>query len=84
VNLTRPTNTGVPNALADAISGYGSTILNSSNTTTQIPHEGLGLVAFEVHGDGTRLYRGEHLQVVAHARGMRWTRHRAGVVASRR
>jgi Tol biopolymer transport system component len=39
VNLTRTPNTGGPNSLADAISGDGSTILYSSNTTTQIPHD---------------------------------------------
>jgi Tol biopolymer transport system component len=39
VSLPRSPTNGGPNSFADAISGDGSTILYSSNTTTQIPHD---------------------------------------------
>jgi hypothetical protein len=35
-----------------------------------------GFVPFELHVDGTRLYRRAQLQVVANARVVRWARHR--------
>jgi hypothetical protein len=36
-----------------------------------------GFVPFEMHVDGTRLYRRAQLQVVGNAREVRWARHRA-------
>ena len=35
-----------------------------------------GFVPFEMHVDGTRLYRRAQLQVVANARSARWARYR--------
>jgi hypothetical protein len=37
-----------------------------------------GFVPFELHVDGTRLYRREQLAVVANARDVRWARYRWG------
>jgi hypothetical protein len=42
-----------------------------------------GFVPFEVHVDGTRLYRREQLEVVANARDARWAFHRARLTASK-
>jgi hypothetical protein len=36
-----------------------------------------GFVPFEMHVDGTRLYRRAQLQVAGNARDVRWARHRA-------
>jgi hypothetical protein len=35
-----------------------------------------GFILFEMHVDGTRLYRRAELRVVAHARDVRWARYR--------
>jgi hypothetical protein len=43
-----------------------------------------GFVPFEVHVDGTRLYRREQLEVVANARDARWEAHRALLAVGRR
>jgi hypothetical protein len=40
-----------------------------------------GFLPFEMHADGTRLYRREQLEVVANARDARWARHRASLIA---
>jgi hypothetical protein len=42
-----------------------------------------GFVPFEMHADGTRLYRREQLEVVANAREARWAGHRARLTASK-
>lgn len=36
-----------------------------------------GFILFEMHVDGTRLYRRAELRVVAHARDVLWAGHRA-------
>jgi hypothetical protein len=42
-----------------------------------------GCVPFEVHVDGTRLYRREQLEVEANARDAPWAGHRARLTASK-
>jgi hypothetical protein len=42
-----------------------------------------GFVPFEMHADGTRLYRREQLEVVANAREAPWAGRRARLTASK-
>jgi hypothetical protein len=41
-----------------------------------------GFIPFEMHADGTRLYRRAQLQVVANARDVRWARYRSRKMTS--